>query len=497
MRKSTSPQAILFVLSFITLAHSSTPLVLHESLLKEYAAKGSPTLDEIQAAFLSVEMSDREEIERTSPELYGRLGYSETNEKPIIPFIPIFTPVKDAEIGVRQNLKHGFAVSAGALTRQQSAVSASGKYRDVTTTNINFTVQMDLWKDVFGRVTKAKLQNASDDRKRADLEQQIKSKAFLISLRKTYWALVANNESMRISRELLKDAVSQSDDTVKRFQNNVAEQDEVARYKAQVASRTGTISALEYQKQSYLRKLKTLLPELSDSEISLSQYDLDKTLRDVLACTSVIASEKTIPYQNTLYDETISLLTGMMASNRKINERYADPDVSLFGRVQSVGVSSDAKPYGFRGSYGGSWDDMTSQNRTGYAVGLNVTVPLGDAKESTQRTKELYDEKRLRAFIGRTDANVITSHQEILRTITLLNEVIESQKVTTEQLTKRLKFMRKKYQQARASVNDLVQDQDALLSSELMTIDTKLAVLNVILDYLAVFTETPCDFNRI
>jgi hypothetical protein len=57
--------------------------------------------------------------------------------------------------------------------------------------------------------------------------------------------------------------------------------------------------------------------------------------------------------------------------------------------------------------------------------------------------------------------------------------------------------MRKKYQQARASVNDLVQDQDALLSSELITIDTKLAVLNVILDYLAVYTETPCDFNRI
>ncbi len=489
--------AILMLSGLSHSAFAAVPLKLKESLLKEFVAKGSPTLDEIQAVFLSSEFRNKEMLEDVSPELYGRTSYRETNEKAIIPFIPIFSPVKYAELGVRQKIAHGFSVGAAAGTQQQSAVSSSGKYRDVTTTNINFTAQMDLWRDLFGRATKAKLKNASDESKRADLEQQIQKKAFLISLRKTYWALVANNESMRISRELLKDAVAQSDETVKRFQNNVAEQDEVARYKAQVASRTGTLSGLEYQKQSYTRQLKTLLPELSNAEISLAEYDLDKTLRDVLTCTEAIASETKIPYQNTLYDESISLLTSMLSNNRTINERYADPDVSLFGRVQSVGVSSDAKPSGFRGSYGGSWDDMTSQNRTGYEVGLNVVIPLGDAKASAQRTKELYDEKRLRAFIGRTEANVVTSHQEILTTITILNQVIESQKINTDQLNKRLIYMRKKYQQARASVNDLVQDQDALLSSELITIETKLAVINVILDYLAVYTETPCDFNRI
>jgi outer membrane protein TolC len=494
--RSISLQVITF--SFLSSSvFASVPVKLHEAQLKEYVAKGSPSLDEIQAVFLSSELRNKELREDISPELYGRASYRETNEKPIIPFIPIFSPVKLAELGVRQKLAHGFSVGAAAGTQQQSAVSASGKYRDVTITNINFTVQMDLWRDLFGRATKAKLKNASDENKRADLEQQIQKKAFLISLRKTYWALVANNESMKISRELLKYAQAQSEETVRRFRNSVAEQDEVARYKAQVASRTGTLTSLEYQKQGYTRQLKTLLPELSDADISLADYDLDKTLKDVLTCTEVIASESKIPYQNTLYDESISLLTGMLSNNRTINERYADTDVSLFGRVQSVGVSSDPKLSGFKGSYGGSWDDMMLQNRTGYEVGLNVTVPLGDAKASTQRTKELYDEKRLRAFIGRTEANVITSHQEILKTITLLNQVIESQRINTEQLNKRLLYMRKKYQQARASVNDLVQDQDALLSSELITIDTKLAVLNVILDYLAVYTETPCDFNRI
>jgi hypothetical protein len=57
--------------------------------------------------------------------------------------------------------------------------------------------------------------------------------------------------------------------------------------------------------------------------------------------------------------------------------------------------------------------------------------------------------------------------------------------------------MTKKYQQARVSINDLIQDQDALLRADLLTIETQLQVLNAVFDYLAIYTETPCAFNRI
>jgi hypothetical protein len=57
--------------------------------------------------------------------------------------------------------------------------------------------------------------------------------------------------------------------------------------------------------------------------------------------------------------------------------------------------------------------------------------------------------------------------------------------------------MRRKYEQARVSINDLIFDQDALLRSELTTIETQLQILNVLFDYLAIYTETPCGFNRI
>lgn len=488
---------IYLVLSYLLSFPAYSSLILTENGLRDLSKRATPTLDEIEATYLSSDLRNREELQKLSPELYGSARYAETNEKPIIPFIPIFSPVKAGEVGIRQNLNHGISVSAGAATTQQSAVTMTGKYRNVTTTSLVASTQIDLWRDLMGRATKAKLRNAEDERKRAEFEKAIQEKAFHISLRKIYWALVANNESLKISKGLLQAAETQAEDSRRRFKNNVAETDEVARNNAQVASRRSTLISLEYQKKSYIRQLRTLIPDLADEEISLGDYDIDGTISKVLACTTGIAGYTKVPYENTLYDDSISLLRGMMKNNKIINEREADPEVALVGRVQSVGVSSEEKSFGYRGSYGDSIDDMTGQNRTGYSVGINVVIPLGDAREATQKTRELYDEKRMAALVGRSESNLVTVHQEIMTTIGLLNEVIEAQRANTVELNRRLTFMRKKYQQARASINDLIQDQDALLSSELLVIDTRLAVLNVVLDYLAVYSETPCEFNRI
>ena len=205
-----------------------------------------------------------------------------------------------------------------------------------------------------------------------------------------------------------------------------------------------------------------------------------------------------IPYQNTNYDEVMVLLKKMKGLAASVNSKYDDADLKLYGLVRTTGVGSEgAGTNAFRGSYGSSVGDAQFNNRSGYEVGLKINVPLGDSKSQTQKTKALYDEKRFLASIQATDAQVINTHQQVIKNIMLLNDVIRSQKATTLQLEKRLTHMRRKYEQARVSINDLIMDQDALLRSELTTIETQLQVLNVLFDYLAIYTETPCDFNRI
>ena len=498
MCNNTKILAFIGVLALSVKAYGVPRFTLNESSLKEVAMKGAPQIDQIQAAFLAADLQNKQIQEQFAPELFGTLSTSETNERPIIEFIPVWSPLQQAQLGVRQNLKHGFTAQAALGTDQRSATTPTSKYRDVTTTSINFTLQMDLWRDLLGRMSKAKLETAQLESKRAKLESDIQNKSFLISLRRIYWSLVATEESIKISEEMLKISEKQLVEAKRRYSNSVAEVDEVARNEAQVASKRANLLFYQYQKENYLKQLKILLPELSGSEIVLSPYDISKTVAEVTACTALISQESKIPYHFTNYDEATELIRQVKAQTVYLNSRYDDPDVKLFGTVKSTGVASEKEGASmYKGSYDDAVDDMRSNNRTGYEVGLQVTIPLGDAKQETQKTKELYDEKRLTASIDATDAQVINTHQQLMKSITLLNEVVRSQKISTQELQKRLRFMEKKYQQARVSINDLIQDQDALLRSSLVTVESQLQVLNVLFDYLVIYTETPCNFNRI
>lgn len=486
---------LLFIVSFPAMGAYQ----LSEESLFALSEKGSPQLDQIEAAFLNTAVREGETKEKFAPELFGKGLYAETRERAIIQFQPIFSPVKQAQLGVRQNLASGFDTSAYISTDQRTAQSNFiGKLDNVTSTTLAFTMQMDLWKNLLGRASKAELRSMEFDRKRSELEKEIQIKAFRISLRRIYWSLVANKESMTLSDQLLKTAQKQLDEAKLRYKNSVAEADEVARYEAQLASRQGTVLYLEYQKETLLKQLRNLLPELAGQELELAPYNLDETLSNVLSCAATISAQKNVPYEFTRYDEVVAMLRQIKADKDIINKRYAGPDVKLYGAVKTTGVSSDVVKTGYtRGNYGGSFDDQLQNNRTGFDVGVNFTIPLGDTKESTQKVKELYDEKRLYASIDATEAQVATTHQQLIRSITLLQDVIKAQKTSSRELTRRLQLMKKKYEQARVSVDQLVLDQDALLSSELTTIDTQLQILNTIFDYLVIYTETPCAFNRI
>lgn len=487
----------IFVLTF-NLVNAETT-TLSENFLAEMARKGSPRLDEIEAAFLNAQVGEGEVKEEFTPEFFGRASYAETNEQALINIQPVFSPIAQGQMGVRQNFRHGISMSGGVFTDQRTSVSSpvAGKFRDVTTTVLSFTVQLDIWKNLFGRLSKARLEYAEWQSKNANLQKEIQDKVYEISLRRIYWSLVANQESQKISEELLKTAQQQAQEARLRYKNAVADADEVARYEAQVSSRKSSILFLRYRRETFLKQLRILLPELGVSDIKLDNYDIDRTMDEVLACTAQIAMQPNVPYGNTKYDEMVSMLRLMRENKKTQNAHYADADVKLFGTIKSTGVAS--VPSGsqvYRGSFGDSIEDMTSNDRGGYEAGVLLTVPLGSTRDNVQRTKEIYDEKRLQASINNTDAQIIYTHDEVVKSIGLLVEVIKSQQENSGHLEKRLIGMKKKYQQARVSVNDLIMDQDSLFTAELTIIDSQLQMLNTLFDYFVVFTDTPCAFNR-
>lgn len=490
---------IIFFILFLNCNLFASEFLISEAALKALGEKGAPKIEQIESVFLGADLKKNEIEQKYAPEFFGKTSFSETNEKAINQFQPVFTPIKQFQLGVRQNYQVGIDTSVYLVTDQRSAVNPFiGRMNNLTTSTMAFTAQIDLWKNIFGRISKAEVESLDLELQRAEIEKEIQLKTFMISLRRLYWSLVANNESSSISEELLKTARRQLVEAKLRQKNAVAEADEVARYEAQLASREGTLLYLKYQKENYLKQLRNLLPELTHKKIKFSPYNLDETIGNVLECTAIISQQNKTPFHFTKYDEMTSMLKKIRSNLAKINSRYDDADVKLFGTVKTTGVASElVKTKKYQGSYGDSFEEHTLQNRTGYEVGINFSIPLGSSKGNTQKVKELYDHKRLSAIAESTDAQVESTHLQLSKSIQILTQVIESQKNSSEQLSKRLKLIQRKYEQARVSVDQLVLDQDALLNSKLMTNDTKLQVLYILFDYLIIFTDTPCSFNRI
>lgn len=490
---------ILMPVVFLSFYASAATKTISEADLVGWSKDHAPQLEEIRASLLLVETQKNQIEEKYAAEVFGKASYAETQERPIIEFLPVFSPIKQAQVGVKKKFSKGFDTQLLATADQRSASSAvSGTYDNVTTTLVSFTVQMDLWKDLLGKMSEAERRNADLNAQRAKLENEIKGKVFELSLRRIYWSLVATEEQLKISERLKVTAGQQLQDSKRRLQNSIGDAGDVARYEAQLADRTGSIIFLNYQRENLLKQLKNLLPHLGMEELAIGNYDIENTIQSVLECSAVITNENKIPYQNTKYDEMVTLLRDIRVNNSHINERYADVDVKLFGTVKATGIGSDQlSDSAYRGNYGDAYRDMTDNNRTGYEAGINVSIPLGDAKADSKKTKTLYDEKRVKALIDQSDSQVVSTHTQLAKSMKLIQEVIATQRISTAALEKRLRVIRQKYSQARVSVNDLIMDQDALLNSELGTIDAQLQAVNILFDYLMVFTDTPCGFNRI
>ncbi|MDD0854036.1 TolC family protein [Halobacteriovorax sp. GB3] len=467
----------------LTVGAQAKVTAIDEAFLKEALAENVPTVQNIQANFLSLKLQENSVLDKFSYQLTGEASYLKTSEKPFSTFSPVTSPVKSASLGVQRATQYGVAVKVSSFAEQFS----NNYVHKGTTSGVSFQVEMDLFKDFLGGLTKEQLNALKTARKAGSLEQDIQTKAFYQELRKLYWKLVANNEQLNLSKELLKSSKLQVVEAKKRLKNNVADSGEVARYESQVAARKANIIALQYQKEALVQSLKELIPSVAQDEIQLKPYNLEQTVATVLACTSKIASYNAIPVENTKYDEVLQNVKLQYESQKKVTDSYNSIDVKLNSEIKRVGKDF---------SLSNSVDQISDDPGNSVAVGLSINIPIDGKKTTTEEVQRLVDKKRFIAKQDEINAKLEAYHTQVVKNITYLQEIVKEQQINSIKLAHSLKVAEKKYNQARISVRELITDQDSLLQSNLSEIDTKYNVIATLLDYLAVYTETPCALNN-
>lgn len=457
---------------------------IDENFLIESLKENPPTIDQINGALVGAEAQEKSIDDKFNTNLSASASYYETKEKQFAQFIPVTSPVKNYEVKVTRNFTSGVTVGLRGFSEQFS----NNFVRNASTTGLSVQLGVNLWKDLISKRTRSQLEKAQSFSQQARWQKEIGVASFSNNLRKIYWSIVANQEALKISEELLKSSLKQVKEAKRRRRNNIADAGEVARYQSQVAARQASIISLKYERATLIKSLKELLPNVSLKEIKLKPYDIDQTVQKVLACTATIASEGQPPMRFTKYDEIVSSLQRQQKLERNINNTYDDVDVELqteYGLKGRANSNSDAL------------NDFQDDARRNVSLGLRLNIPLESKKKTTQEILNKATKLKYRSQVESELAKVKAYHTQTVRQVGLLQEIIRNQKENTKYLGISLKNSQRKYNQARLTVEQLVQEQDQYLQSNIDEIRTKLAVINTIFDYLSVYTETPCPLNKI
>lgn len=421
-----------------------------------------------------------------STNVYGQADYSKSHHTPLSPTSPVFTPVKNIVVGMRKKISHGISTDIYAYSGQRS--TAGGALSDATQTGLKAQIDFDLNKNFLGKSDSKILSSFKHNMKANSLKSYIESKKYEFAVRKLYWAIVANRESLKVAKRIEQLAKKQWKESLKRKKLSLSDEGEVSRYVSQYYKRKSAIAIIEYQNEKLVLALKKMVPSLEGRTIDVSSVDLNKTTILANQCIATINSLKEVPWDLTKMHNYLEELEQFYSDKSAEYKNYNKADIKLFGNIDYAGKDT---------SYSDSIGELVKDGKAAYQVGLSFNMPLGKSFDETKKKLILKDKIDFDSIKMSIYAEVKSRHEQMLKFIPILLNTMKVQNESSAVLKKTIEISSEKYNQARVSVDQVVGDQNAWVTSLMEQIDTQLIVIQSIYDYLSVFTETPCEINKL
>ena len=475
---------LLFAAIIIASPLAQAKVLLDEKALIKMAEKETPSTKIIAAQQQSAAALDSLTQDRFNPKFSATYNYASSREDAIIQFAPVFRPQKNFQVGIQKQFSLGMKVNTGVFGQQLS--TADGFINNATQVGAQLGLEIDLWKNFLGRLDRAELQSKKLNREISTLQSQIDKHSFLIDIRKAYWAMVANELSLNLSKQLVQSAKKQLAVSKRRARDGAADKGDVSRNQAQVQSRESAILFFSYQREVYFAHLKSLLPDLADKEIQVSMAARSSMEQKAKACMDSITKMNSIDSGFSQYTKIISLLDQRSHQENRLAQSTDSMDIKLMGQYQASGVDNN---------HDTAYERFTDQFKNGYQVGVAVTIPIGSDLRKARESRVLAVNNQITAQKERLDLQLRSEHQKVRKALSLLSQALKSQGGTVKSLSQSLKQTQRKYRQARVPLNTLILEQDNLFNAQLQEIDTKKQILHLLLDYFKVFPQHPCQVN--
>ncbi|NRA63333.1 MAG: TolC family protein [Pseudobacteriovorax sp.] len=472
----------------ISQAETDATFTANESTLLELARKSPPTQLNIELSQTVKALNLELEEAKFGSQVTGAANYSSSRESPISPFAPIFSPAQDLSVGYQRLMPKGLALSSAIFAEKISFDGPTGPIDDATRIGWRVGAEIDLWKNLWGRLDKLSYEGKEIDLEVSKLRGVMAKKDFEMSLLKVYWSLIANKESRELTQNLVKSAKRQLNQTRARARDGASDAGDVARSRALVKSRESSLLFFDYQRELLETQLKTLLPELSTQDIILAGESFTKKEEEMVQCMAKIVTGTAEPQSQSSYFDLIALLEKAEANANAQAEWTDSMDIKLKGQLQNSNADQ---------GYGNTLSGYSEDNQFGNAIGIEISMPLNPSLSAAKKTQKRIANLQKKAEVDALKARLMADFDKTKTSLQLLGKALETQTGAANDLEISLKTTTRKYQQARVDLNSLILEQDSYFNSRLVEIDTKQQTIHLMYDFFKSYNRYPCGINQI
>lgn len=454
-------------------------VVLDENLLKEYVNNDVPTIEKINMSYEQSLVSRKIFDENYIFNLNGSLNYYNLEN---------ITYGKENNFNYDFNISKKFIHGGNLKFGTKNTINSweiNPNYRssiyDGSEPYINAEYSFDLWKNFLGYTELAKRSSLDYNVEEMNIKKDIETYSFFINIRKLYWSLVTNEKRIRIYEELIKQAEKNLRNTELKFKAYIASNGDVAKSKASLSSRKADLENLKSQKQNLIQQLTYLLPKLENKKIDVQTSDIENILNSLNTCH---VNDNINDF--TLYKKYVNKISNRIDAELKSLDRYDDIDINMV-----IGADINGRNDNVIKSY----NNMTHIDGHNYYVGLNFTLPLGNIKDESKVQQMKLLKMQNNSLKNDINSNITSTNKNFTLILNYLNKELNASKDNIKHIKDSVAHMRKKYEQGRISLKDLIDEEDSLLQAYLNVVNIENAMINSTLDYLSVFQKSECSFN--
>lgn len=461
-------------------------IILNDEILKELIKNNNPTIENINTIYQQDVINELSFKDNYNYKMYGNVDYFKTTDNWTTFDNSGTNNETNFDIGVEKNTMYGISGKISINdTNGNYYISSSGN-RNTNRSAISLTYSMDLWKNFLGYTTLSKNLNIQTNKKQSFIKTYIEKNKFYYSLRSIYWKIVIKNKELNFYEDMIKQAEKNLSNVRKRYKTHIADAGDLSKAKANVNLRKTQYKNIEIQIEDLKKSLMYNLPELMSRNFVINTMDLTDTFSHIMSCNRNIYKSSYEYKQLSSYSDYVQLMDKSIDTELKTLERESDFDVKLNMSASFRGTDKD---------FDSSYNDLGNFDRNDYYVGLNITKNLGDNSNDLKAEKIKLAKMNYNYNKKSTLANMnsfYNSYESIMKNMFNSLNNLHSYKKNIENS---LNNSRKKYNQGRLSLNDLITDEDSLVDANIQLIDMEGVIIDTILQYLSIFDKTDCFFN--